>query len=313
MAKDVIKMKDLSADQVPEQLKVSYYFDFKEHPFRHHDLFEGKGITSIVAVLGAIEGYARDWITKAIAAKKKDAKLTTLTAKDLAGRSSGMFTVLVEEGATFEPAFVQGGPGKDKAFTLLVSKGCRVTGCNIFLDEGDIYIGENTIVEPAAGVKGPTIIGNNDEVRSGAYFRGSVILGDNGVFRGELKNTVLMDKANFPHPSYLGDSICGFMTHFGNQATTANLGIYADVTGRNNIVMKIDGKSYDLGRPKMGIIMGTNTQVGCNTVSDPGTFLGPFTVVYQLSRLNKGFYGPREVLKNKPLEHGVIERSPLDK
>jgi len=36
-------------------------------------------------------------------------------------------------------------------------------------------------------------------------------------------------------------------------------------------------------------------------------------VVYQLSRLNKGFYGPYELIKNKPMEHGVIERSPLKK
>ena len=34
-------------------------------------------------------------------------------------------------------------------------------------------------------------------------------------------------------------------------------------------------------------------------------------IVYPLSRVPVGFYGPREVLKNKPLEHGVIERAPL--
>jgi hypothetical protein len=60
---------------------------------------------------------------------------------------------------------------------------------------------------------------------------------------------------------------------------------------------------------KLGIVMGDLSQVGCNSVSDPGTFLGPRTIVYQLSRINKGFYGPDEVLKNKPIEHGIVERS----
>ncbi|GAF85929.1 unnamed protein product, partial [marine sediment metagenome] len=93
-------------------------------------------------------------------------------------------------------------------------------------------------------------------------------------------------------------------------ATTANLGIFA-VLAREGIVIALDGKKYDLGRPKLGIVMGDYSQVGCNSVSDPGTFLAPWTITYQLTRLNRGFYGPNEVLKNKPMEHGIIERSPL--
>jgi hypothetical protein len=110
----------------------------------------------------------------------------------------------------------------------------------------------------------------------------------------------------------LGDSLCGFDTHFGNQGTSANLGILA-ILARDPIVIECEGKKYDLGRPKVGIIMGDKCQVGCNSVSDPGTFLGPWTIVYQLTRLNKGFYGPNEILKNKPMEHGIIERSPLQR
>lgn len=122
-----------------------------------------------------------------------------------------------------------------------------------------------------------------------------------------------MNNANFPHPSYVGDSICGYGTHFGNQATTANLGIYAMVVGKTNVTIKLDGKTYDLGRPKIGIILGDGSQVGCNSVSDPGAFLAPYTIVYQLSRINRGFYGPFEILKNKPLEKNIIERGSLKK
>ena len=130
----------------------------------------------------------------------------------------------------------------------------------------------------------------------------------------EMKNTVLMNKANFPHPSYLGDSICGYMAHFGNQATTANLGIYEglrETAKRHSLKIRFGGKTYDLGTPKMGVVMGDYCQVGCNCATDPGTFLKPYTIAYTLTRIAKGFYGPNEILKNKPMAHGVIERSPL--
>ena len=306
---DVIELAKLGSQDVPEQLKIGYYFDFKKYPFRHSDLFELSGINSVVSVLAKIDDYAKAWLTKTISAKEKEAGPKTLTQDDFKGRSSGTFRVLIEEGAAFSPVFVQGS-AKDKTYTLYIAKGARVSG-NIFLDEGDIYVNEETKIELGVGIKGPTIIGKKNEIRQGAYFRGDVIIGDGGTFRGELKNVVMMDGANFPHPSYVGDSICGHMTHFGNQATTANLGIYAIILGKDNIKMKLNGHTYDLGRPKIGIILGDWSQVGCNSVSDPGAFLAPYTIVYQLSRINKGFYGPGEVLKNKPLEKNVIERAPF--
>jgi hypothetical protein len=124
-----------------------------------------------------------------------------------------------------------------------------------------------------------------------------------------------MNKGNFPHPSYLGDSLAGYMTHFGNQVTAANLGIYNGVREKDkriNLTLTIGGKTYDIGTPKMGVVMGDFCQVGCSSTTDPGTFLRPFTIAYTLTRITKGLYGPNEVLKNKPMEHGVIERAPLD-
>ena len=314
MANDkLIDLSKLKGSEVPERLRVSYYYNFKEHPFRHQDLFQKEGINSVVAVLGAVHDYAQAWMKNAIAEKMKSAGVKERKPDEFKGRSVGYYSIFVEEGAVFEPGFIKGSASLDKKSVLFVGKGSQVLGVNLFLDEGDIYIGENNIIEPGVGIKGPTIIGNKNEIRQGAYFRGDIIIGDNGTFRGELKNAVMMDKANFPHPSYVGDSICGYGSHFGNQATTANLGLYAGIFGKKNVKMEIDGKVYDLGRPKIGIILGDFSQIGCNSVSDPGVFVAPNTIVYQLSRISKGFYGPLEVLKNKPMEHGIIERSPLRK
>ena len=307
MAEDVLKLNELDAADVPEKLKAEYYFDFEAHPFAHAALFGGENARSIVDAIAGVDAY----VTAALAEMVAGSTATeTKTQADFPGRCSGEFTVLLEEGAVFEPAFVVG--GADASNTLYLAAGASVLGANLWLDKGSIAVGEGTTVEPGVGLKGPTIIGQKNEIRQGAYFRGDVITGNGCTLRGELKNTVLMDGANFPHPSYLGDSLCGFDTHFGNQATSANLGIFA-VLARDPIVIDIDGDRYDLGRPKIGIIMGDYSQVGCNSVSDPGTFLAPWTIVYQLSRLNKGFYGPNELLKNKPMEHGISERSSLRK
>ncbi|MCG2661491.1 MAG: hypothetical protein L6437_14750 [Kiritimatiellae bacterium] len=308
---DVIELAKLNPKEVPEEFKVNYYFDFEQHPFAHQALLLNPKINSVVAVLERIDGYARDWLKQTIRQKDGGKRLRKLNQDDLKDSSFGWFSVLLEEGAVFEPGFVRGGATEKEAHVLYLERDAHLFGANIFLNEGDIYVGEGTTIEPNVGIKGPAIIGKKNDIRQGAYFRGDVITGDGCTFRGELKNVVMMNASNFPHPSYAGDSICGYKTHFGNQATTANLGIYAIVLGKENIKIKLNGKTYDLGRSKIGIILGDYSQVGCNSVSDPGTFLAPYTIVYQLSRINKGFYGPSEILKNKPLEKGVIEKVPF--
>jgi len=311
MAEEVLKLKELSREEIPADLKAGTYFDFGSHPFEHQALLEETD--SVYGAILGIDDYAMKWLKDTIDEKRSGAKaFKNETPKP--AHIIGQFEVLVEEGAVFEPARMIGSE-KGEVYAVYVARGAKVIGTDFYVDKGSVYIGEDTVVESCVGIKGPTIVGKDTEVRQGAYLRGDVIIGNGAVIRGEIKNCVLMDKANFPHPSYLGDSICGYMTHFGNQATTANLGIFAglvDSDKRKPLVVRCDGKGYDLGKPKMGICMGDYSQIGCNSVTDPGTFLKPFTISYALARLSKGFFGPNEVLKNKPLEHGIIERSPFE-
>ena len=312
MADAVIKLKDVKKENMPTDLRAETYFDFEAHPFEHQGLFE-KTNSVYGAILG-IDEYAAKWLADTIKQKRPAAKaFKNQTPKP--AHTIGSFEVLLEDDAVFEPARVVGSRKEGACHTIYLAKNAKIMGTDIYLGSGSIYIGADTTVESGVGIKGPTIIGQRTEVRQGTYLRGDVIIGDDAVIRGEIKNSMLMNKANFPHPSYLGDSICGYMTHFGNQATAANLGIFEGLVPTNKrkpIVVRCDGKAYDFGKPKMGICMGDFSQVGCNSVSDPGTFLKPYTITYSLSRISKGFYGPNEILKNKPLEHGVIERSPLE-
>lgn len=74
-------------------------------------------------------------------------------------------------------------------------------------------------------IKGPTIIGRNCEIRKGAYFRGNVIIGDNCVIGNstELKNCVVLNKAQICHFNYVGDSVLGEGAHLSAGAITSNL------------------------------------------------------------------------------------------
>jgi UDP-N-acetylglucosamine diphosphorylase / glucose-1-phosphate thymidylyltransferase / UDP-N-acetylgalactosamine diphosphorylase / glucosamine-1-phosphate N-acetyltransferase / galactosamine-1-phosphate N-acetyltransferase len=315
MAKEGTPLKDLSKAEIPAALKIETYFDLKAYPSIHEQLLVGEGMNSIIDVVGNIGKYAKKWIADTISEKVAAGAAKRVCCEGLAGvQTVGKFEVYVEEGATFKPANILGVADDKEPYKIYVSKGTSVLGSNIFLNEGDIFVGEDNVIEQGVGIKGPTIIGKKNDIRHGAYFRGNVIISDGSVLRGELKNVLLLDKANFPHPSYLGDSVCGYMSHFGNQATAANVGIFqglVDSKDRVNITLDIDGKVYDAGTKKLGIIIGDWSQVGCNSVADPATFLAPYTVVYPLTSIRKGFYGPKQILKNKPMEKGVIEISDL--
>jgi len=310
MADEAIRLEDLDKEDIPADLRAETYFDFNAHLFEHQELFEQTN--SVYAAILYIHEYVSKWLADTIVKKRSSVKVFE-SKMPKATHTIGSFEVLLEDGALFEPARVIGSLKKNLKYSVYVGKHARVIGTDIYLETGSIYVDAETSIESGVGIKGPAMIGKKTEVRQGAYLRGDCLIGNSCVIRGEIKNSVLMDKANFPHPSYLGDSLCGYMTHFGNQATSANLGIFAGLVEthqRKSLIIRCNDKTYDLGRPKMGICMGDYSQVGCNCVSDPGTFLKPYTIAYPLSRISKGFYGPNEILKNKPLEHGVIERSP---
>ncbi|MBC8871032.1 MAG: hypothetical protein H8E44_16525 [Planctomycetes bacterium] len=313
---DVIKLAELSADQVPEKLRSDYYFDFAAHPFAHASVVtEAK---SVIDVLGKIGGYAKSWLAEKIDEMSQSESVRVLTEKDFPNRGKGCFRALVAEGAEFDPSYYVGSAPGDGPGTVCLDKGAKLLGSVVYPGEGDIYIGADTLIEPAVGIKGPTIIMEGNEIRQGAYFRGNVILGSNSggtAFRGELKNVVMMNDANFPHPSYLGDSVCGFGTHFGNQVTAANLGIFQGLRERDkrtNVEIAVDGARYDLGLVKMGVVLGDLSQIGCSSVVAPGTLIGPNCVAYGLCSVDRGLYDAGTLFKNKPISSNVIELGSVD-
>jgi NDP-sugar pyrophosphorylase family protein len=295
----VIKVKKLAAKNVPMPLRRDGYFDFEAHPFLHQQIF-GE-VHCVVLVLDIIGRYASRWLKNRIGEK--------ISTKDVCIPISNQgFNVIMEKDSVFKPLSVLGSSSKN---SIYISKGAGVFGANFFVSDGSVFIGKDTIIEPGATIKGPVIIGKNCQIRGSTYIRGPVLIGDGVVIGGEVKNSILMDRSEFPHVSYLGDSICGFSSHFGNQVTSANLGIFSNSTqvsgSKKNIIIECQGKYYDLGRYKIGIILGDFSQVGCGAVTSPGTFIGKNTVIYPLALLSKGFYSQNSVIKYRPSIE-IVER-----
>lgn len=140
-----------------------------------------------------------------------------------------------------------------------------------------VFIGSGTIVEQGAVIKGPAWIGEKCHIRSGCYVRENVIVGD-GVVMGnscEFKNCILCDEAQVPHFNYVGDSILGFRAHLGAGVILSNVKL-----DHREISVAAADRTIPTGLTKFGAIIGDRTEIGCNTVVNPGTVVGRDCIIY---------------------------------
>jgi NDP-sugar pyrophosphorylase family protein len=136
------------------------------------------------------------------------------------------------------------------------------------IDRELISIGKGTVIEPGAYIKGPCIIGENCVVRHGAYIRGDFIAGDYCVIghATEVKSSIMLNHAHAAHFAYLGNSILGNHVNLGAGTKCANL----KLDGKK-INLLYDGNLIETGLRKFGSILGDGCQLGCNSVTNPGT------------------------------------------
>jgi len=304
---------------IPRVLRPSCFWDFEVNSFSHSTLITEA--SDVISILDGLGTYAAWWFFE-VAPKKHVwsegvhlSMISSITGRTVGEYVNGWVVFSVDNPANFHPECVFSTcPENDNAGLmpyLFLGPGARIFGGTFDLSKGSIFIGSGTTIEPGVTIKGPCIIGEGCELRTGAYLRGDVILGDNVCIRCEAKHSIVMNKSELCHPGYIGDSILGFGSHFGCQSLTANL----PMIGTTIIFACKDDAGgsllIDLERRKLGLIMGDGCQLGCNSVTEPGVVMGPRTFVYPLTRLSKGLYGPNELIKNKPFEHGVIERALL--
>lgn len=149
----------------------------------------------------------------------------------------------------------------------------------------DVWVAKNAKVYPSACLNGPLIIDEEAEVRHCAFIRGNAIVGKGSVVGNstELKNVIIFNSVQVPHYNYVGDSILGYKSHMGAGSITSNV-----KSDKSLVVVK---DSYDskeeiaTGLKKFGAMLGDYVEVGCNSVLNPGTVIGPHSNVYPLSRV----------------------------
>jgi NDP-sugar pyrophosphorylase family protein len=140
-----------------------------------------------------------------------------------------------------------------------------------------VFIGENTVVEPGAYIKGPAWIGANCQIRHGAYIRENVIIGSGSVVgnSSEIKNSVLFNGCQVPHFNYVGDSILGAKVHLAAGVIVSNLKLNGEF-----ITLRMDHAILTTGLRKFGALIGDGAEVGCNAVINPGSIIGRHSLVY---------------------------------
>lgn len=165
-----------------------------------------------------------------------------------------------------------------KDFILrLLSEG--VEGYSLLFD--GVLVGRDVKIAPTAVIEGTAVIGHGTVLRPGAYLRGGVLIGEGCVIGNstELKNCLIMNRAQVPHYNYVGDSVLGRGAHMGAGAVCSNL----KSDGKNVV---IHGKrDYETGLRKVGAFLGDGADVGCGCVLSPGTVVGCGSSVYPLTHL----------------------------
>lgn len=168
----------------------------------------------------------------------------------------------------------------------------------------NVFIGEGTVIEDGVMIKGPAIIGKHCEIRHNAYLREHVIVGDHCVIGNscELKHSLLFNHAVVPHFSYVGDSILGHKAHLGAGVKISNIKVLA-----GNVTVEKDGTPFDTGLRKFGALLGDRTDIGCNSVLNPGSIIGRGSVIYP--NVNwRGVLPANMIVKNKAAQDVVARR-----
>ncbi len=153
----------------------------------------------------------------------------------------------------------------------------------------NVYLGKGSVVQTGAWVHGPAIIGDNCEIRHGAYVGANTLTGDRVVLghASEIGNSVFLDDSRAPHFAFVGHSILGNRVNLGAGTKLSNLKV---------TMSEIEVAGVKTGLTKIGAVIGDNSSLGCNTVTQPATFIGQSVFSYPLALIN-GFVPSNKIIK----------------
>lgn len=137
---------------------------------------------------------------------------------------------------------------------------------------GPVEVAEGARIRSGAYIEGPVFIDEGSDVGPNCFLRphtsiGKKVRAGNGC---EIKNSMIMDKTQIGHLSYIGDSIIGENCNLGAGSITANYRL-----DEKTIKMTIKEEVVDSERIKLGAVLGDGVKTGINTLFMPGVKIGP--------------------------------------
>lgn len=156
-----------------------------------------------------------------------------------------------------------------------------------------VWVAKSAKVAPTAFLGAPLIIDEEAEIRHCAFIRGSAVVGKGTVVGNstELKSSILFNSVQVPHYNYVGNSVLSYKSHMGAGSITSNL-----KSDKSLVSIKAGDEMVATGLKKLGAILGSYVEVGCNSVLNPGTVIGSYTNVYPLSMV-RGYVPERSIYK----------------
>jgi bifunctional UDP-N-acetylglucosamine pyrophosphorylase/glucosamine-1-phosphate N-acetyltransferase len=138
--------------------------------------------------------------------------------------------------------------------------------------KGNVFIGKGTIIKNGSYIEGPVYIGENCDIGPNCYIRPFTSIYNNCHIGQavEIKNSIINEKTNIAHLSYVGDSIIGSNCNLGGGTIITNL--RHDFA---NIKSEIKGELVDTKRQKFGAVIGDFVKTGSGTIIYPGRKIWP--------------------------------------
>ena len=144
-------------------------------------------------------------------------------------------------------------------------------GAQLDTSRGAIHIHPTASLGAGVVIEGPSYIGPHAELRPGACIRPHTWVCSQAVVghASEIKHSLLLPGAKAPHFNYVGDSLLGPGVNLGAGVKLSNL----RHDGRA-VRLRAADAVWETGLRKFGAILGSDVQLGCNAVANPGVVMG---------------------------------------
>ncbi|MEV7581560.1 hypothetical protein [Streptomyces erythrochromogenes] len=159
---------------------------------------------------------------------------------------------------------------------------------------GDVIVGEGAVIEAGAMVDGPVYVGPGSVIAMGARVRDHSVIGPNCHigWGAEIARSLLVSDVRMKHVSFVGDSVLGRHVNVGALVSTTALRVNGGrVTepATKEITVLLGDRRIGTGQTKFGSVVADDTAIPAGAILQPGTLIGPRTILYPRGQVG-GFF-----------------------